>query len=93
MSAKVGPITAVQKEKLMYFLALRQRETLSRDLREAYARLTKKATIADGRDVGTVILNWLEAELGALQRPTGEAGPLGIQLMKVAVGLANTLKQ
>jgi hypothetical protein len=82
-----------QREKLLYFVLLRQVETPSKDLRDAYQRLANTASEAVGWDLRTVILDWLEAEMKALRERGEDVGGQGIQLMKAAVALSNALGQ
>lgn len=91
MSAKAKPNASWRREKLLYFVMLRQMETLSPTLRDAYARLAEAASAADGWDLRTVILDWLETELRTLGKSEDNVGPLGIQLMKAAVAVSNAL--
>ncbi len=82
-----------QREKLLYFVLLRQVETPSVWLSEAYQRLADAASAADGWDLRTVILDWLETELRCLRASGDDKDHHGIQLMKSAVALSNALAQ
>jgi len=80
------------REKLHYFLTLRQMETSCEVLRSAYERLGEAIAVATGWDLRTVILDWLEAELRSL--PSSEEGATsGPQLMKAAVAMSHVLRQ
>ena len=81
-----------QREKLLYFLTLRQMETSCDALSSAYERLAAAIGAASGWDLRTVILDWLEAELKSLTH-TGEGATSGTQLMKAAVAMSHVLKQ
>jgi hypothetical protein len=81
-----------QREKLLYFLTLRQMETSSEVLRSAYERLGEAISAASGWNLSTVILDWLDAELRHLP-PSGEGSTSGSQLMKAAVAMSHVLKQ
>jgi len=82
-----------QREKLLYFLTLRQMETSCEALRSAYERLGGAISAASGWDLRTVILDWLEAELRGLSHSEEGASSSGPQLMKAAVAMSHVLKQ
>lgn len=79
--------------KLLYFVLLRQVETDSPELRDAYQRLADMASEAEGRDLRTVILDWLEVEMRSLREQGHDVDGQGIQLMKAAVALSAALRQ
>jgi hypothetical protein len=81
-----------QREKLLYFLTLRQMETSCKALRSAYERLGEAIAVATGWDLRTVILDWLETELRSLP-PAGDGPTSGPQLMKAAVAMSHVLEQ
>lgn len=93
MPAKARSNTAFQREKLLYFVMLRQMETPFSAIRAAYSRLSQAASSADGWDLRTVILDWLETELRSLRARGDGIGGQGIQLIKAAVALSNALGQ
>jgi hypothetical protein len=80
-------------EKLLYFVLLRQVESPSPEMRDAYQRLADTASEATGWDLRTVILDWLETEMRSLRERGEDVGGQGIQLMKAAVALSNALGQ
>lgn len=82
-----------QREKLHYFLTLRQMETSCEALRSAYERLWEAIAVATGWDLRTVILDWLESELRSLPSSTEGANSSGPQLMKAAVAMSHVLTQ
>ena len=82
-----------QREKLLYFVLLRQMEAPSASVRDAYQRLADAASHAAGWDLRTVILDWLEAELRSPRTSEDDAGLHGVHLMKAAVALSNALGQ
>ena len=90
MLADANLQASVEREKLLYFVMLRQIETPSEANRQAYQRLADVASDAEGWDVGTLILDWLEAEL-RLIRQSGHGS--GTEIMKAAIALSNALKQ
>lgn len=83
----------MQREKLLYFVMLRQIEASSPTLHDAYQRLADVASEAVGWDPRTVILDWLEGELRVLRQDGEQQGDVGSQLMKAAVALSNALEQ
>ena len=89
----VASQTSSQREKLLYFVMLRQVETTCPVVQAAYQRLADAASAAAGWDLRTVILDWLEAELRSARKPGDTAGSSGPELMKAAVALSNALKQ
>ncbi len=93
MRRKGDPRQATQRETLVCFALLRQMETPCQALRDAYGRLIKAASRADGSDVATVLLDWLEEELRAARALGEEAGRRGAELMRAAAALASALKQ
>lgn len=85
--------TTSQRETLLYFVMLRQIETDTPALRDAFARLAQAASEALGWDPSTLILDWLEGELRTLRAAGQPHGPADAQLMSAAVALAKALKQ
>ena len=92
MPEQAGARFEREREKLRYFVLLRQMEAESPLVREAYQRLADVAAAAEGWDPRTLILDWLESELRGLG-PTGTSQESGGHLMGAAVALANALKQ
>jgi hypothetical protein len=90
---KEDPKTTPAQEKLWYFATLRQMETESAAVRDAYKRLAAITLDASGWDAQTVILDWLEAELRILRKKGQDRSAEASQLMKAAVNLANALRQ
>ncbi len=78
------------RDKLLYFIMLRQMEASSDVIRTAYGRLSEAISGASGWDLRTVILDWLETELRTLPENSDGAGH---QLMKAAVAMSQILKQ
>lgn len=93
MVAQKRPKTSPQLEKLLYFLMLRQMETKSPIVREAYDRLADVASEAAGWDLRTVILDWLETEMRSLRDLKEDTSAAGVELMKAAVSMGNALGQ
>ena len=93
MPARPNSQTSTEREKLLYFVMLRQMEAPSQAIRDAYQRLADAASVAGGWDSRTVMLDWLEAELRLIRASGDEAGDRGPQLMKATVALSNALKQ
>ena len=93
MGAQLKPKSRPDREKLLYFLMLRQMEAPSEAVSAAYARLAEVASAVTGRDLSTVILDWLEAELRSLRQTGTEASAAGTHLMRAAVALSSALKQ
>ena len=93
MPRRPEPKPPPELEKLLYFVLLRQVESPSLEMRDAYQRLANTASEAAGWDLSTVILDWLEAELRFLRQRGEDVGGQGIQLMKAAVALSNALGQ
>lgn len=95
MVAQLKPKTWPQREKLLYFLTLRQMEAPSVGVAAAYTRLAEAAMVASGWNLHTVILDWLETELRSLQQQSdrAETSADGRHLMRAAVALSNALKQ
>ncbi len=91
-AARRGLQALAQREKLLYFLTLRQMETSSEVLRSAYERLGEALSAASSWNLSTVILDWLDAELRHLPA-SGEGSTSGPQLMKAAVAMSHVLKQ
>ena len=93
MPAKPNSPASTEREKLLYFVMLRQLETSSELVRAAYGRLADATSAATGWDPRTVMLDWLEAELKALRQIGEAAGDSGSQLMRATVAFSNALKQ
>ena len=93
MPARPDLQTSTQREKLLYFVMLRQMEASGEAQRQAYQRLADAASVSSGWDPRTVILDWLEAELRLIRQLGDEAGERGPQLMKATVALSNALRQ
>lgn len=93
MAPKADLKTTPAQEKLWFFVMLRQIEAQSEATRAAYKRLAAIALDANGWDPGTVILDWLEAELRILRKKGDDGGAAATQLMAAAVNLANVIKQ
>lgn len=93
MPARPNSRESAEREKLLYFVMLRQLETSSEILRAAYGRLADATAAATGWNPRTVMLDWLEAELKVLQQMGDAAGDSGSQLMKATVVFSNALKQ
>lgn len=83
----------LEREKLLYFVMLRQMEEPSEAVREAYQRLADAAAEAVGWDPRTLLLDWLESELRALRQRGEHQSSVGSQLMKAAVALSHALVQ
>jgi hypothetical protein len=84
---------AKQRDRLIYFVMVRQNDASCQAVRDAYERLALVAEEAVGWDPQTVILDWLQAELKTPQQPGGEGGSPAPQLMKAAVAMKKFLKQ
>ena len=93
MRRQADPRDTTERETLICFALLRQMETPCQALRDAYQRLIEAASGAKAADMRTVILDWLEAELGLTRAAGAEAGRRGAQLMKGAVALSKALRQ
>ena len=93
MGAKRKPKSTPGHEKLSYFLMLRQMEADSDLVRAAYQRLADAAVEAEGWDLRTLILDWLEAELRTLRSEPEDTKAVSSELLRAAVALGNALKQ
>lgn len=93
MPASPTPPRSTDREKLLYFVMLRQMEAPSQAVRDAYQRLADAASIASGWDSRTLMLDWLESELRLIRTAGEGAGDRGSQLMKATVALSNALRQ
>ncbi|WP_156362736.1 hypothetical protein [Rubellimicrobium mesophilum] len=93
MTARRKPKSSPGHEKLLYFLMLRQIEAESDLVRAAYERLSDAASGAEGWDLRTVILDWLEAELRHLRTEASDTKAVAAELLRASVALANALKQ
>ena len=86
-------VLSLQREKLIYFVILRQMEASSPCLKAAYQRLADLASGAAGWDPRTLILDWLEEELRASKQAGDREGDGSAQLLRAAVALASALRQ
>ena len=57
LAIKVKPKPSPKVEKLLYVLTLRQMQTTSEPLCEAYQRLADAVSVADGWELATIILD------------------------------------
>lgn len=93
MRRRADPQEARAHETLVYFAWLRQMETPCPALRETYERLIEAASRPGRAEARTVLLDWLERELGAARALGEEAGRRCTELMRAAVALSTALKQ
>jgi hypothetical protein len=62
------PRASAEREKLFYFVMVRQFETSSEIVRAAYGRLADATAATTSWNPRTVMLDWLETELNALRQ-------------------------